>query len=118
MDLRHSVAAAYDECGSSREVAESFKCSESWVRRLIQRRRERGTLQPIQPVRPDQRRFDDADEKVIRELIKRKPDSTLVEVAEAVGKPIHPGNVSRALTRMNLPRKKSPRMPLSKTGRM
>ena len=118
MDFRKAVARTYDECGSSIEVAEQFGCCESWVRRLIQHRRERGTLQPLTTARhDDQRRFTETDERVIRELIKYKPDATLAEVAEAVGKPAHPGTVSRVLTRLNLPRKKSPRMRPSKTGR-
>jgi hypothetical protein len=37
MEFRRAVAGAYDECGSSIEVAEDLGCSESWVRRLIQR---------------------------------------------------------------------------------
>jgi transposase len=119
MDFRKSVARAYDECGSSAEVAEQFDCSESWVRRLIQHRRERGTLEPLSTARHDnQRSYDDADELAIRALIKRKPDATLAEVAEAIGKPAHPGTVSRTLTRLNLPRKKSPRTPPSRTARM
>jgi transposase-like protein len=40
MDYRRAVAAAYDEVGSSAEVAGQFGCTESWVRRLIQRRRK------------------------------------------------------------------------------
>ena len=118
MDLRRSVARMYDECGSSIEVAEQFNCSESWVRRLIQHRRQRGTLEPLSTARhDDQRSYDDADERAIRELIRRKPDATLAEVAEAIGKPAHAGTVSRTLARLNLPQKKSPRTPPSKTGR-
>lgn len=83
MHFWQAVAMAYDDCGSSAEVAEQFKCSESWVRRLIQHRRERGTLQPRSTARcDDQRSYDDTDEQAIRELIRRKPDATLVEVAE------------------------------------
>jgi transposase len=119
MDFRRSVARAHDESGSSLEVAEQFGCSESWVRRLIQHRRERGTLEPLTTARHDeQRRYDDADEQAIRELIRQKPDATLAEVAQAIGKPAHPGTVSRTLTRLNLPRKKSPRTPPSRTDRM
>src|SRR5437762_1874033 len=118
MDFRHSVARAYDECGSSIEVAAQFNCSESWVRRLIQQRRQRGTLEPLTTARhDDQHSYDDADERAIRELIKQKPDATLAEVAEAIGKPAHPATVSRTLMRLNLPRKKSPRTPPSRTGR-
>jgi transposase len=118
MDFRRAVARAYDECGSSIEVAEQFNCSESWVRRLIQQRRERGTLEPRTTARhDDQRSYDDDDEQAIRELIKHQPDATLAEVAEAIGKPVHPGTVSRTLTRLDLPRKKSPRTPPSRTAR-
>ena len=118
MDFRRAVARAYSESGSSIEVAEQFNCSQSWVRRLIQQGRERGTLEPLSTARhDDQRSYDDADEQAIRELIKRKPDATLAEVAEAIGKPAHVGTVSRTLKRLNLPRKKSPRTPPSRTGR-
>jgi transposase len=119
MDFRRAVARAHDECGSSIEVAEQFNCSQSWVRRLMQQFRERGTLEPLTTARhDDQRSYDDADERAIRELIRHKPDATLAEVAEAIGKPAHPGTVSRTLKRLNLPRKKSPPPPPSKTGRM
>lgn len=119
MDFRRAVASAYDECGSSIEVAEQMGCSESWVRRLIQHRRERGTLEPRSTARhDDQRAFDDADEQKIRELIKHQPDTTLQEVAEALLKKVHVSTVSRTLDRLGLPRKKSPLMPPSRTGRM
>ena len=119
MDFRIAVAAAYDAGDSSAEVAEQFGCSEAWVRRLIQHRRERGTLEPLPTARhDDQRTYDDADEQKIRQLIKEKPDATLAEVAQAIGKPAHPGTVSRTLGRLGLPRKKSPRTPLNRTGRM
>lgn len=112
MDFRHAVARAYDECDSSMEVAEQFGCSASWVRRLMQQRRERGTLDPLPTSRKDdQRTYDDADEATILELIKTKPDATLLEVAEALGKPAHASTVSRTLGRLGLPRKKSPPTP-------
>jgi transposase len=116
MDFRIAVAAAHDECGSSAEVAEQFGCSESWVRRLIQRRAERGTLEPRATARhDDQRTYDDADERRIRELIEREPDATLAEVAEALAKPASHATVSRTLARLGLPRKKSPRTPPNST---
>jgi transposase len=118
MDYRIAVARAYEECGSSTEVAEEYGCSASWVRRLVQQGRERGTLEPLSSARrDDQRIYDDADEQKIRELIKIRPDATLAEVAEALNKPAHPATVSRTLARLNLPRKKSPRMPPSRIER-
>jgi transposase len=118
MDLRRRVAQSHEESGSSAEVADQYHCSASWVRRLSQTLRERGTLEPLSSARrDDQRAYNDADELAIRELIRRKPDATLAEVIEAIGKPVHPGTVSRTLKRMNLPRKKSPRTPPSKIVR-
>ena len=47
MDLRKRVAAVIDEGeGSQRQVAKRFRVSVSFVTRLIQRRREAGTLAP------------------------------------------------------------------------
>jgi transposase len=118
MDFRQAVAKAHEQSGSSAEVAEDFGCSESWVRRLSQQLRERGTLEPRSNARlDDQRSYDDADERTIRQLIQDKPDATLAEVAEALGKPANLSTVSRTLWRLNLPRKKSPPPPPSRTGR-
>ena len=75
-------------------MAEQFNCSESWVRRLMQHRRERATLEPRRSARhDDQRTYYDADKKRIREWIRNKPNATLAEVAEALGKPAHPATV-------------------------
>jgi transposase len=120
MDFRRAVARAYDASGSSTEVAEQFGCSASWVRRLVQRRAAHGgaIAPPGRPARrDDQRAYDDADERAIRELIRRRPDATLAEVAEALGKAAHASTVSRTLARLGLPRKKSRPTPPSNTAR-
>ena len=118
MDLRVRVVAAHAECGSSAQVAEAFDVSESWVRRMSQLAREAGgDLSPKPPGRKaDQRAYDDADRLAIRALIAARPDATLAEVAEAIGRPACPGTVSRTLARLALPRKKSRRTPPSGTG--
>src|SRR5271157_596807 len=47
MDLRERVAAVIDEGeGSQRQVAKRFRVSVSFVTRLLQRRRDAGTLAP------------------------------------------------------------------------
>ena len=71
MEFRVAVAASYDEHGSSIEVADLFGCSESWVRRLIQRREATGSLEPLTPKRPDTRKLDDGDLARLRTLIAR-----------------------------------------------
>ena len=46
MDLRKRVAKAWDASGDADEIAATFQVSRAWVHRLMQRRREAGTLAP------------------------------------------------------------------------
>ena len=46
MDLRKRVARAWDASGDADEVAARFAVSRAWVHRLIQHRRETGSLAP------------------------------------------------------------------------
>lgn len=108
IEFRESVAAARDDGMSTGEVVELFGCSASWARRLMQRRRDRGTLAPAQRTLPDQRALTDDDRERLREFIGRRPDATLAETIQALGLSVHPGTLSRTLDVMGLPRKKSP----------
>ena len=116
MQFRVAVAAAYDESGSSIEVAELFGCSESWVRRLIQRRQANGSLAPLTPKRPDRRKLDDNDLIQLRKLIAEKPDMTLGELAQALDHKASVPTIWRATQALDLPLKKRPRTPASRTG--
>ena len=49
MDLRKRVLADCDAGRSTRQVAMKYRVSESWVRRLKQRRRESGEIAPRSP---------------------------------------------------------------------
>jgi transposase len=110
------VAKLYDECGSSIEVAEQFECSESWVRRLIQRRRQTGSLEPRPARRPDNNKLDENDLQQLRRLIQGKPDLTLGELAEALGNKVSVPTVWRATMTLGLPLKKRPGTPASRTA--
>lgn len=117
MEFRRAVAKAYDECGSSLEVAEQMGCSESWVRRLIQRRRQTGSLDPLPARLPDNNKLDDDDLRELERLIAHRPDMTLAELADALGNKASVPTVWRATQRLDLPLKKSPCTPPSRTGR-
>jgi len=117
MEFREAVARAYDECGSSIEVAEQFNCSESWVRRLIQRRRETGSLAPRPLYIPDNNKLDDADLEQLRTLIQQTPDMTLAELAEALQHKVSVPTVWRKTQELGLPLKKSLCSPPSRIGR-
>jgi transposase len=116
MEFRIEVAKAYDECGSSIQVAEDKGCSESWVRRLIQQRTLTGSLSPKTPDRSGTRKLDEEDRKQLRQLIDRQPDMTLEELAEALDHKASVPTIWRAAEAMKLTLKKRPHMPPSRTG--
>jgi transposase len=118
LEFRILVAAAYDECGSSIEVAEMYDCSESWVRRLIQRREATGSLEPLVPKRQKKRKLDEDDLDQLRQLIFKQPDMTLGELAEALHHKASVPTIWRATQALDLPLKKKLNTPRSRIGRM
>ena len=118
MEFRRAVAKAYDDCGSSIEVAEQFECSESWVRRLIQRRRETGGSLAPRPIKlPNNNKLDEHDLDQLAELIGKTPDMTLAELAAALDQKVSVPTVWRATQALGLPLKKSPSLPPNRIGR-
>jgi transposase len=107
MDLRERVLADCDGGMETRQVAVKYRVSESWIRRLKQRRRETGETTP-RPCRNRQpaRWLAYADQ--IKDLIGRQPDVTLRELAERLGHALSGQTLSRALRTMGLALKKSP----------
>jgi transposase len=86
MDLRERVAAAIDSGeGSQRRVAERFRVSVSFVTRLLQRRRDAGTLAP-KPHGGGPRPVLGFPEQVrLAMLIAEHPDATLDQLKERGG---------------------------------
>lgn len=102
MDYRIAVFNAHDTFKSSIEVAELFGCCQSWVRRLVQRHRETGSLEPIVPKHPDRRKLKDDDLERLRGLIEKQPDLTLEELAAALDHKASVTTVWRATRKMDL----------------
>ena len=117
MPFRLAVASDYDLTGSSIETAETFGCSEAWVRRLIQRRRETGSLELPARRPPDTCKLDAGDRDRLAKLIADKPDMTLGELAEALGRKASVPTVWRETRRLGLRLKKRPSTPPSRTAR-
>jgi len=114
MAVRKAVVAAHKKTGSSKEVAEMFGCSESWVRRVLQQLRETGELSVQAPYRPDNRKLNDQDLLKLRQLIERTPDMTLGELAAALDHKVSVPTVWRATQALQLPLKKRRSTPLNK----
>jgi transposase len=83
IDLRERVAKAWDETGDADEVAATFSVSRAWVHRLIQRRRETGSIAPRQQIKFRSRVLA-GQEARLAALIAAQPDATLAELRDAL----------------------------------
>jgi transposase len=100
------------------EVAETFDVSPAWARRLKQRFRELGTIDPIaQARRGPAPKLTDADLARLADLVKATPDATLAELRDALAADVGATTVWRALDDLGLARKKSRPARASRTGR-
>ena len=83
MDLRERVAKAWDASGDADDVAATFGVSRAWVHRLVQRRRETGSIAPRQQTKFRSRVLAGQEERLAA-LINAPPDATLAELREAL----------------------------------
>ena len=83
MDLRQRVARAWDASGDADEVAARFAVSRAWVHRLIQHRRETGSLAPRKQTKFRSRVLAGQEQRLAA-LIAARPDATLAELREAL----------------------------------
>jgi transposase len=114
-DLRDRVIAARDDGTSTKLVAELFRVSRSWVRRVMQRRREHGQRSPrprggATVVKIDLDR--------LRQLVDQQPDATARQLHERLGIQCSVSAVDMALRRIGLSFKKRRCMPPSRIGPM
>ena len=115
-DLRERVLRDCDAGQTTRVVATKYDVSESWVRRLKQRRRETGETLPRRAGSPRPARWLAHADRLL-ELVRAQPDITLRELREAIGGQLSIQTLSRALHALRWTFKKKSFMPRSKTGR-
>jgi transposase len=104
-EFRRDVLAACDAGEGTRAVALRFKCSESWVRRVKQERREQGKIAPCTKRRRKPRWLAEADR--IQECLHRRPDLTLNELKRELGTNLSVYTLCRALKQLRMTLKKS-----------
>jgi transposase len=83
LDLRERVAKAWDDSGDANAIAATFRVSRAWVHRLIQRRRETGSIAPRQQTTFRSRVLAGQEDRLAA-LIAARPDATLTELREAL----------------------------------
>jgi transposase len=117
MDLRRRVVAACDEGGATREpIAARFSVSVSWIRDLMRRRRDTGSIAPKPHGGGRPPAFAGASAERLRAAVAADDDATLAELAEAAGVACVPSAVHGALVRLGITRKKSRAGRPSRTG--
>jgi transposase len=102
MDLRQRVIDDCDAGLTTQVVAEKYRVSPSWVRRLKQHRRERGDIRP----RTSTGRRPTIDAARLTALVAQQPDATLVELRDRLGVAVTPQAISKALRRLQVTLKK------------
>jgi transposase len=122
LDLRETILHAYDEHrGSQRALAALFGVSRAFVEKLVQRRRRTGQVAPRPHAGGRKPSCDQAALAVVRQGLREQTDATLAELCERLGQRrglwVSVSTMSRLLTRLGLPRKKSRSTPRSGTRR-
>jgi len=106
LDLRQRVARAWDGGLDAETIAAKYEVSRAWVHRLIQRRRETGSLAPRQQTKFRERALAGQEDR-LRALIAAQPDATLVELREALPTSAALSTLWRAIDRLQLTVKKN-----------
>jgi transposase len=114
--IRELVLGAYENGDETAEIAEEFKVSPSWSRRVKQRLRECGSREAIQQKHGFDPKLGEREEKELAKFLAEKPDATLEELRKQLSKPVSISTICRTLQRMKLTLKKSRCTPASRIG--
>ena len=105
-DLRSRVLRAWDSGQNADSVAAKYEVSRAWVYRLVQRRRETGSIRPRQQTK-FRRRVLEGQEDRLAALITARPDATLAELREGLRTTAALSTVWREIDRLGLTVKKN-----------
>lgn len=105
-DFRQRVVGACDRGMSPSEVAAALNVAESWVRRLKQWRRERGSIE-AKPCGGSKPKLGPSDEAAIHAHFAEYPDTTIAELKTALQTEVSEVTVWRAAKRLGYRFKKS-----------
>ena len=107
IDLRTRVVRAFDRGMPAAEVAARFDVSPAWVYRLIQRRRETGSIDARKQTIFRGRALSPAQEHRLVALITARPDTTLSELQQALPTRAALSTLWRTIDRLGLTLKKN-----------
>ena len=114
VEMRKRILADCDAGMNTQATALKYQVSESWVRRLKQRRRENGEIAARRPGSTPPSKWRPHAER-IAEAVRKRPDATLAELREELGLNVSLPTLTRALRALQLTFKKKSFTPRSKT---
>jgi transposase len=112
LDLRQRVVAAYENgVETILEVAERFAVSDSFIKKLLRRKRTTGTIAPVGHRGGQPKRLSDKHRKWLLKTVLATPDMTLSDLRERLlsehDVSASVATLSRELRALNLRRKKN-----------
>ncbi|SRR5579883_1573954 len=117
MDLRQRVLEDCDAGLTTQQVADKYRVSTAWIRRLKQRRRQSGAIAP-RSARHGPKPSWDAYSGRLGQAIRHKPDATLAELRDQLGLTVALSTLWRAVKALGLSVKKKLSTPPNRTARM
>jgi transposase len=105
--VRRRIIELYEQQMTTKQIADLFGVARSGVRRVKQRLRERGTLEPLRGRVGRKPLLTDEVSRQIRQHIATYPDATREELKSALGLTVSVQSISKWLKRLGLVLKKS-----------
>ena len=121
IELRQRVVRAVDSnVGTKKEIAKTFSVSVSWIRKLLQRRRKTGSIEPLPRTQGRKPAFQGKNLKKLKQFIKARPDATLEEIKQHFSGVVDCSIVAihHTLKRLDLRYKKNRYEPVNRTEKM
>lgn len=112
LDLRERVVSAYEQGGATlAEIAARFSVGQTFVKKMLRQKRERGSLERLPQRAGAKKRVSDSHRRWLALQVKATPDITLDELQDQLTTEkkvrVSQATVCRELQALRLPRKKS-----------
>ena len=107
LDLGKRVLRAWDSGMDVHSVAAKYEVSRAWVHRLVQRRRETGSITPRKQTKFRRRTLSSQQEERLVTLVTARPDATLAELQAALPTTAALSTIWRTIGRLGFTVKKN-----------
>lgn len=106
MDLRERVVASCDKGERPEKLADRYQVSARWIYTLLNRRKETGSIAPLQGKTGPKLKLAEHQDQVLQ-VVQAHPDATLDELREELPVQVSKTTMWRALRNLGMTLKKS-----------